>query len=115
MPTTHRGLIAPAIITSTIILIACSIGWGALGVVSFTEPETLPTAAHRYLCILLATATTCSAAVLVTTRALRSILAGIAAIRAGEGAGDGYAEGYADGLSAAPVSPAVSRLVPARR
>lgn len=106
----QRGLIRPAIVTTTIALVLCLILWGALAALSFAEPEALTIAAHRYLCILLATATTCSVIVNMTARALRAILGAIAA----EGGGEDYATGYADGLDARP-SPAVTRLVPLRR
>ena len=107
----QRGLIRPAIVTTTIALVLAAILWGAFAALTFAKPEALSTAAHRYLCILLATATTCSVIVNMTARALRAILAAIAA----EGTSEDYARGYADGLDARPVSPAVTRLVPLHR
>jgi hypothetical protein len=108
MPVNSRGLVPPAIITSTIILVMCAVGWGALGVLSFAgEPDALSTAAHRYLSILVATATICSLMVNLFARAIR-------AVRAAPATDGGYATGYADGVDArpeAPVSPGVSRLM----
>jgi hypothetical protein len=117
MPPTPRGLISPAIITSTIVLILCALGWGALGMASLDDPSAIPSADHRYLCIALATVTLGSTIVHMTARALRTILVALAGNLAAltPSEADGYAQGYADGLSAAPVSPAVPRLVPAGR
>jgi hypothetical protein len=86
----------------------CSVAWGAFGVLSIATPEALPTAAHRYLCTLLATVTICSMMVYLSARIVRTI-------RAASAADDGYADGYRDGLDARPGAPAVSRLVPSRR
>lgn len=108
-----RGLIPPALIASLVGLLVCSIAWGAFGVFSFTEPNALPTTAHRYLSMMLATFTILSMMVYLTARVLRTIHA-VMAERATETV-CGYAEGYTDGLSAAPVSPAVARLTPTRR
>jgi len=73
----------------------CSVAWGAFGVLSIATPEALPTAAHRYLCTLLATVTICSMMVYLSARIVRTI-------RAAEPAqtDDGYAAGYTDGLDA---------------
>lgn len=106
----QRGLIRPAILTTTIALVVCSILWGAFGALSFVAPGALPTAAHRYLCMLLATVTLGSVMVHLTARILRAMYAALA----DEGGGEDYATGYADGLDARP-SPAVTRLVPLRR
>jgi hypothetical protein len=101
-------LFAPAIVTSTIVLVLCAVGWGALGVVSVDDSASFSPDIQRYLCLLLVTVTICSTSVNLLARFAR-------VIRAGALTDDGYAAGYADGLAAAPVSPAVSRLAPARR
>jgi len=103
-----RGLVPPALITSTIVLILCAVAWGALGALSVADPG-MPVTLHRYLCSLLATLTLCAVAVNLTARVVRIIR------ESGPGTVCGYADGYTDGLDAAPVSPAVSRLVPSRR
>lgn len=103
-----RGLVPPALITSTVVIALCSAAWGAFGVLSFVEPDALPTAAHRYLCILLATLTLGSGMVNLSARIVRVIRTDAQSVC-------GYVEGYTDGLEAAPISPAVSRLVPTRR
>lgn len=103
-----RGLVPPAIITSAIVLILCSVGWGAIGVLSLPTTPTLPNALHRYLCLLLATLTISALVVNLAARLMR-------ALRELQ-PDDGYATGYADGLDARPgaatsAPPAVSRLV----
>lgn len=106
---TSRGLIPPAIVVSTIVLALCAVGWGVLA--AFSIDDTLPMAPHRYLCVMLATVTICSAMVNLTARA-------VCILRTGGPGDGGYAAGYADGLDAhpdAPTPPAVSRLVPPRR
>jgi hypothetical protein len=91
-------------------MISCCVVWGALGVLSFDDPDALSTAAHRYVCMLLATSTTCSVMVNLFARLVRAIrLADPAAPSDGR-----YADGYADGLDARPEA-SVSRLAPARR
>lgn len=107
----QRGLIRPAVCTTTIVLVLCAILWGAFGFASLAEPDSLPVAVHRFLCILLATVTICSVIIHMTARALGAILTAIA----GESTGEDYATGYADGLSAQPAPPGVTRLVPLRR
>jgi hypothetical protein len=103
-------LVPPALVGSTVALTLCSVGWGALGVFSLPMTDDLPLALHRYLCILLATLTICGGMVNLSARIVRAIRE-----ERGEPAVCGYVEGYADGLEAAPVSPAVARLVPSRR
>lgn len=106
----QRGVTPSAIITSTIVMVLCSVGWGALGALSIAEPDALPIATHRFLCILLATVTICAVVVNLFARLMRDIRT--------VPIDGGYAAGYTDGLDAqpiAPVSPAVSRLVPSRR
>lgn len=102
----QRGIVPPALIITTIALVLCSIGWGAFGVFSFAEPDGLALTAHRYLSLVLSTATICAVMINLAARIVRVIRAA--------GADDGYAAGYADGLDARPAAPtasAVSRLV----
>jgi hypothetical protein len=106
---TQRGLVPPAILTSTIVLVLCAIAWGALGALSIAEPA-MPSTLHRYLVSLLGTLTLCAVAVNMAARTIRAIRDAAPTTTV-----CGYAEGYTDGLDAAPVSPAVSRLVPTRR
>ncbi len=107
MSPAHRGLVPPALTTSTIVLILCATGWGALGVVALDKGLTLDPELYRYLTTILSVATICSVIVQLFARLVRAIRL----------ADDAYAAGYTDGLDARPVahtSP-VMRLVPTRR
>lgn len=97
----RRGLVPSALITSTIVLLFCAVGWGALGVIAFDS--NVPVAVSRYLSLLVAVSTICAVTVNLSARVIRAI----------RDAAEGYAAGYTDGVDAqpgAPVSPVVSRL-----
>jgi hypothetical protein len=119
MPVQRGGLVLPALITSTIIMVVCATIWGALGVLSFADADSLSTAAHRYVCMALATVTTCSLMINLAARNVRATRAELRVLRAelrtdDAGYDAGVVAGYAAGLDAAP-SPTVTRLVPGRR
>lgn len=75
-------------------MVLSSIGWGAFGALSLTDPDAMPTATHRYLCALLATLTVCAVTVYLVAWLVRALRL----------ADDGYAAGYADGAGAAPAT-----------
>lgn len=99
----RRGSIQLAIVGSTILLVLCALGWGALGVIAVDESITLDAELGRYLNMLLIVSTISAVLVQLFARLVRAIRL----------ADDGYAAGYRDGLDAAPISPApvVARLV----
>ena len=107
-----RGLVSPALIASTVVLILCCAAWGAFGALSAVPAgAAMPPTLHRYMSIALATLTILTGMVHLTARIIRAIREAAA----GAAPVCGYVEGYTDGLEAAPVSPGVARLVPNRR
>lgn len=108
----QRGLVPPALIASTIIVVVCVASWGALGVISLVDADDLSPAAQRYVCTLLVTVTTCA---VMTNLAARTVRAVRTPAQTADAYAAGYADGYTDGVDArpgaAPPVPAVSRLV----